>query len=155
MKRFRLPLLLVVAALLIGAAAWTRFDSSDSPLPRATARTTGSPDTNVSTAPRASTTVAAPTTTFAADPKAYANALYGYWQHRDRKNAHKIATPEVVGFLFSRYWRAGEGWTAKGCLDKAGSTYCTWTSSERQLVMQVRHAAGGLPALVVTANLAR
>jgi hypothetical protein len=154
MKRFRLPLVLVVAALLIGAAAWTRFDSSDSPSPRATETTTGTLGTKVPTtpAPRASTTVPAPTTTIAADPKAYADALYGYWQRRDRESANKIATDEVVSYLFSRVWRPGDGWTARGCRDAAGSTYCTWIRPKRQLVMQVRNATGALPVLVVAAT---
>src|SRR6476646_3094651 len=94
-KRFRLPLLLVAAALLIGGAAWTRFDEPSSPSDAAVrpAVTTTAGSTAAS-APKKrhgkragkgskATATSGPTTTVAANPDAYAAALFHDWTVRD------------------------------------------------------------------------
>ena len=164
MDRSRTVLVLVVIGLL-SLAAWTYSSGSIStngaaggPVTSATSPTTSAPGkTSGSTTTQAATptTAAAPTTTIVADPKAYAYALFRYWIGRDRDAADKVAVPAVVKQLWIRHVNAGEKFAAQGCQGAAGSTFCTWLSSRRRFVMQVRNATGGLPVLVVALQVSR
>lgn len=156
-------LLALVACALFGLAAWTYSSGSvatgsaagGSPVTAATLPSTSAPPTSNQspTTQVAPTTVAAPTTTIVADPKAYADALFRYWLGRDRDSADKVAVPAVVKKLWARHPFAGEKFVAQGCQGAAGSTFCTWVSSHRRFVMQVRNTTGGLPVLVIALQI--
>jgi hypothetical protein len=99
----------------------------------------------------ATTTVPAPTTTVAANPQAYADALFRYWTSRDRAHAVKVASAAAVRRLFlARPWLQSDGWTSQGCQTTAGSLYCTWVSPARKFVFQVQSASPGVPLQVVS-----
>jgi hypothetical protein len=102
----------------------------------------------------ATTTVPAPTTTVAANPKAYADALFGYWTRRDHANAVKVASAAVVKRLFlARPWLPSDGWASQGCQTTAGTFTCTWSSPARRFVFQVQSASTGIPLRVVSLRI--
>jgi hypothetical protein len=110
----------------------------------------------VTTAPTtaATTTVPSPTTTVAANPQAYADALFRYWTRRDHANAVKVASPAVVQRLFlARAWLATDGWVSRGCQPAPGTLSCTWASPARTFVFQVQSAGAGTPLQVVSLRI--
>jgi hypothetical protein len=78
-------------------------------------------------------------------PVAYAEATFAAWQGQDRPALERLAQPGVVDLLTARPPRAGETWTGPSCEGAAGSTYCSWSSSDADLVIRVGNeaAAGG------------
>jgi hypothetical protein len=157
MNRSRMLIALATLAL-IGLAVWTyssgsvdNVGSAAGPAPTSAGSGSAPPTTSRTPSTKKSppTTAPAPTTTIAANPQAYATALFRYWEQRDRDNAAKVATPAVVATMFGHVWHKGDAWMAQGCKGAAGSTSCTWGKTRRHFVLKVRNPTGGMPPLVV------
>ena len=155
----------VLTVAVLGAVGSWAYSSGSSTSSARSFPTTSTPDPRVLTAPStklgpggpttvAATTVPAPTTTVAPNPRAYATALFGYWMRRDRASAFKIASTAVVKKLFlARPWLPSDGWVGQGCQNTAGSLSCTWASPARHFVFQVQSAAAGVPLQVVSLRI--
>ena len=151
--------LVVCGLVTLGAWTYSSGSSSDAGSPVSVTRPTRvrsgtgkRPHRNSSsraTSDAASTTIAAPLTTVAANPHAYALELFRTWQVRDRHAANMVATPEVVRSLFSQFWHAYDGWADKGCQAGSGWSLCTFTRPKRRYVFEVRAATAALPILVI------
>lgn len=146
-----------MAAAALVVVALVSSCSSGSHQPAAAGSAMAQATTTTSTSPSTSTTVAAsPTTSSAASsstpsapsPESAAKALYEAWARDDRAAAQRVAQPEAVDAIFSRQWRAGDGWSFNDCSGAAGSVICTWDRPSGQLLLRVQNVTGGGPVTV-------
>jgi hypothetical protein len=91
-------------------------------------------------------------------PAEYARAAFDAWRHGEGAALVDLSDPEVAQLLLARDVREDESWAADPtrCEGAAGSTYCTWTSTEAQLTLRVGNeaAAAGAPHAVSEAAFA-
>jgi hypothetical protein len=104
---------------------------------------------------RASPTTLAPPAGLARTPEAYATALFGDWMRHDRPAALRVGTTKAVNRLFARRPVANEHFTAGGCTAAGSFSNCIWTSTRREIVMQVQNPAGSTPVRVIGVTIHR
>jgi hypothetical protein len=75
------------------------------------------------------------------NPQAYATATFRAWLRGNETQLSRLAAPPVAQFLLARAPESTRGWSGPECEGAAGSTYCTWTRSETQIVIRVANEA--------------
>jgi hypothetical protein len=75
------------------------------------------------------------------DPQAYATATFRAWLRGDEARLSRLAAPPVAGFLLARAPESTRGWSGPVCEGAAGSTYCSWTRPETDIVIRVANEA--------------
>jgi hypothetical protein len=88
------------------------------------------------------------------NPQAYATATFRAWLQGNEARLSRLAAPPVAEFLLARAPESTSGWSSPECEGAAGSTYCTWTRPETQLVIRVANEAAsqGQPRAVTEAS---
>src|SRR5690606_2196345 len=77
-------------------------------------------------------------------PAAYAEATFDAWLNDDSATVIQLSEPSAAQMLLARS-PGDEKWTeAPLCEGAAGSTYCTWSSVDTQLVLRVANEAASL-----------
>ena len=161
-KRPRI-LAVLVAVGLVWLGVWTYSSGSSATGAVGSVSTLSAPPTTANRPQRAGrhkkqkanvpTTIPAPPPGLAKTPTAYATALFNDWIQRDRTDAVRVASADVVKQLFARRSRHRDQWIAKGCVAAASGTNCTWTTADRALVLTVHNATASTPIRVVAAQL--
>jgi hypothetical protein len=122
------------------------------------------PGTGASASPRTAagtpSSAAASTATSGAaaqpgSPTDYAAATFEAWLGEDTTRLLELTTPRVGVFLTARTSADPKGWNDPVCEGAAGSTLCTWTRHEAQMVIQVANepASQRQPHAVTQASL--
>jgi hypothetical protein len=75
------------------------------------------------------------------DPQAYATATFRAWLAGNEARLSRLAAPPVADFLLARAPESTSGWSGPECEGAAGSTYCTWTRPETDIVIRVANEA--------------
>jgi hypothetical protein len=87
------------------------------------------------------------------NPQAYATATFRAWLNGNEARLSRLAAPPVAQFLLARAPESASGWSGPSCEGAAGSTYCSWTRTETEVVVRVANEAAsqGQPRAVTEA----
>ena len=77
-------------------------------------------------------------------PLAYGAATFDAWLHGTDRVLRKLATRPVADFLSATTPSEPGGWSGPTCEGAAGSTYCSWTRSDTELVLRIGNEAASL-----------
>lgn len=150
----------VLVAAVAAALAARGDDDADSATPTDTTATedstTSSSDLTTTSTTGATTTTGAVTTEAPAvtnppvttappmvlptDPNAYAVAAFEAWQQGDRATLELLTSPGALAVLEAHPPGTAE-WSGPVYEGAAGSTYCTWTGPEEQLILRIANEA--------------
>lgn len=77
------------------------------------------------------------------EPHEAANFMFAAWRDDDPGAARQVATEGAVADLFSRQWRAEDGWSFARSDGTAGHLFFVWARPGEELALRVPSAAQG------------